>query len=56
MLVSKDSDFLDRVTRLGPPPQLLYVTCGNTSTCFLKEVFVWVFPEARQLLREGEAR
>lgn len=55
VVVSKDSDFLDRVTRLGAPPQLLYVTCGNTSTRFLKEVFIRVFPEAHRLLEQGEA-
>lgn len=54
VVVSKDSNFLDRVTRLGPPPQLLYVTCGNTSTRFLKDVFIRVFPEAHHLLGQGE--
>lgn len=54
VVVSKDSDFLDRVTRLGPPPQLLYMTCGNTSTGFLKDVFTRVFSEAHRLLAQGE--
>ncbi|WP_407643668.1 DUF5615 family PIN-like protein [Deinococcus terrestris] len=27
VVVSKDSDFLDRVTRLGPPPQLKPTGC-----------------------------
>ena len=54
VVVSKDADFLDRVVRLGPPPQLLYVTCGNTSTRFLKTVLERVFPEAHRLLGQGE--
>ncbi|MBB5235563.1 DUF5615 family PIN-like protein [Deinococcus budaensis] len=55
VVVSKGSDFLDRVTRLGPPPHLLYVTCRNTSTRALWEVFIRVFPEAHRLLEQGEA-
>ena len=29
ILISKDSDFVDLVSRFGQPPQLLWVTCGN---------------------------
>jgi predicted nuclease of predicted toxin-antitoxin system len=34
VIVSKDSDFVDLVLRLGTPPQVLWVTCGNlTNAC-----------------------
>ena len=54
VIVSKDSDFLDRVRRLGSPPKLLWVTCGNTSTRHLKAVLLKVFPEAHALLSGRE--
>ena len=54
IIVSKDSDFLDRVQRLGSPPKLLYVTSGNSSTRHLRGVFLKTFPEAQRLLLVGE--
>lgn len=30
VIVSKDSDFLRLLDRLGPPPQILWLTLGNT--------------------------
>ena len=55
VILSKDSDFLDRVQRLGTPPQLIYVTSGNSSVRHLKEVLIRTFPEAQLLLNGGEA-
>ena len=37
IIISKDSDFLERLVRLGPPPRLLYVTCGNTTKARLTD-------------------
>ncbi|WP_161883519.1 DUF5615 family PIN-like protein [Deinococcus alpinitundrae] len=54
VIVSKDSDFLDRVQRLRSPPQLLYVTSGNSSTRHLEEVLLLTFAEAEHLLKQGE--
>ena len=31
VVMSKDSDFLDLLERHGPPPQVIWITCGNTS-------------------------
>ena len=31
VVMTKDSDFLNLLDGLGPPPQVLWVTCGNTS-------------------------
>ena len=31
VVITKDGDFLDLLDRFGPPPQVLWVTCGNTS-------------------------
>ena len=40
--------------RLGPPPQVLWVTCGNTSDARLREIFGGVFGTALEMLAAGE--
>jgi len=52
-LISKDNDFVELVLRLGAPPQLLWVTCGNVTNARLKAVFAKIFPQAQALLAEG---
>ncbi len=54
VIVSKDSDFVDLVNRLGQPPQVLWVTCGNRSNSSMKELLMLAFPEALRLLAAGE--
>lgn len=54
VVISKDADFLERLVRLGPPPQLLYVTCGNTSKARLVEILNRNFEQAHQMLLSGE--
>jgi predicted nuclease of predicted toxin-antitoxin system len=55
VLISKDSDFVELVSRHGPPPHLLWVTCGNMTNTRLREVFTAVFDPACALLQEGRA-
>ena len=55
VLVSKDSDFVELVSRFGPPPQLLWVTCGNVTNERLRQVFATVFRSACALVDEGRA-
>ena len=38
MVMTKDQDFVELVDRLGPPPKVLWVTCGNTSSARLREI------------------
>jgi predicted nuclease of predicted toxin-antitoxin system len=38
IVMSKDSDFVDLVLRHGPPPQIIWITCGNTSNSRLQEI------------------
>lgn len=54
VVMTKDSDFLLLLDRLGPPPAVLWVTCGNTSTAHLKRVLQGSLPKALDLLRRGE--
>ena len=52
--MTKDSDFVLLLDRLGPPPQVIWVTCGNTSNARLKEVLTNTLPKALDLLGLGE--
>src|SRR3990172_5831929 len=54
VVMTKDEDFRLLVERRGPPPQVLWVTCGNTSNARLREVLTNTLPAAMRLLRRGE--
>ncbi|MGB3641376.1 MAG: DUF5615 family PIN-like protein [Rivularia sp. (in: cyanobacteria)] len=54
ILITKDSDFVELVNRLGSPPQIIWLTCGNTSNARLREILDATFLEALELLRAGE--
>lgn len=55
IFITKDSDFVDLVERLGTPPQIIWLTCGNTSNSRLQEILIATLPKALELLRTGEA-
>ncbi|WP_347987899.1 DUF5615 family PIN-like protein [Methylomonas sp. AM2-LC] len=55
VIISKDSDFVELILRLGTPPQLIWVTCGNVTNLHLQALFGTVFPQAQSLLASGEA-
>jgi len=55
IIVSKDSDFVDLISRHGPPPRLLWVTCGNVTNRKLHDAFGKTFPDALAALAAGEA-
>src|SRR5262245_40363322 len=55
VVMTKDSDFVLLLDRFGPPPQIIWVTCGNTSNARLKEIFSAVFQRAVRLIDAGEA-
>ncbi|KAB8319681.1 hypothetical protein SD81_012735 [Tolypothrix campylonemoides VB511288] len=46
ILMTKDSDFVDLVDRLGAPPQIIWLTCGNTSNARLQEILSATLPAA----------
>lgn len=54
VVMTKDADFLNLLDRLGPPPQIIWVTCGNTSNARLKQILSATLPEALNLLASGE--
>jgi len=54
VVITKDSDFVHLQIQLGPPPQILWLTCGNTSEARLQQLFTAHFPQARRLLEAGD--
>jgi predicted nuclease of predicted toxin-antitoxin system len=54
IVMTKDNDFVLLLDRLGAPPQVIWVTCGNTSNARLKEILTNTLPKALVLLKSGE--
>ena len=54
VVLTKDADFRHLLDRFGPPPQVLWLTCGNTSNERLQEVLRATLPAALELLAAGE--
>jgi predicted nuclease of predicted toxin-antitoxin system len=54
VIMTKDSDFVDLVCRLGVPPQILWLTCGNVTNRNLQQLLTATFLEALEALRNGE--
>ena len=54
IVMTKDRDFVLLLDRFGSPPQVIWVTCGNTSNARLKEILTSTLPKAIELLGIGE--
>ena len=52
--MTKDSDFVDLVCRLGAPPQILWLTCGNVTNRNLRRLLSATLPDALEKLQQGE--
>jgi len=54
VVMTKDVDFVILLERHGPPPRVLWITCGNTSNEHLRQVLGTTLPNAIELLNAGE--
>lgn len=54
VVITKDRDFVLLLDRFGPPPQIIWLTCGNTSNHVLKRIFRETFTAALELIQAGE--
>ena len=54
IVMTKDRDFVQLLDRFGPPPRVIWVTCGNTSNHRMREILKRTFPGVLSLLRAGE--
>lgn len=54
VVLTKDQDFVHLQERFGAPPQIVWLTCGNTSNTHLRQIFAEHFECVFELLRAGE--
>ncbi len=54
VVMTKDRDFVDLQATFGPPPAVLWITCGNTSNAQFREILSKVLPSALRLIESGE--
>ena len=54
IVMTKDSDFAEMVERLGPPPSVIWLTCGNTSNAALRALLKTTLPRALELIGRGD--
>ncbi len=54
VVMTKDKDFIDLLNRWGPPPQIIWITIGNTSNARLQETLELHFKHVRRLLGKNE--
>ncbi len=50
VVMTKDSDFVSLLDRFGPPPKVIWVTCGNTSNLKMKKLLKSKLSKALELL------
>lgn len=55
MVMTKDLDFVRLLEDLGPPPQVIWITCGNTSNVHLRMILAKALPRAIEVLKRDEA-
>ncbi|MEX0772325.1 MAG: DUF5615 family PIN-like protein [Balneolales bacterium] len=55
VIMSKDDDFLRLIEQHGMPPQLIWVTCGNTSNAEMKAILLKTILKVKDLIENGEA-
>ncbi|PQJ10902.1 hypothetical protein CJD36_013100 [Flavipsychrobacter stenotrophus] len=54
-IMTKDVDFLQLLEHHGPPPQIIWVTVGNTSNAKMSEILSKHLQTAIDLLLKGES-
>jgi len=54
VVITQDRDFIELLTRLGKPPQVIWLTCGNTSNARVREIFESSMTDIIRLLEAGE--
>jgi predicted nuclease of predicted toxin-antitoxin system len=55
IVLTKDADFPHLLSQHGPPPKVLWLTCGNTSNQHLHRILRSALESALELLKSGES-
>lgn len=53
VILTKDSDFVDLVNANGPPPMVVWISCGNTTNAKLKFILLKQWVRVSELLKQG---
>lgn len=53
-VLTKDRDFAELVHQRGAPPQILWLTCGNTTNNEVKRILTATLRKALEILKSGE--
>ena len=53
VVMTKDRDFVQLLDKLGPPPKVIWVTCGNISNRQMQYILHQNFQYARSRLQAG---
>ena len=54
VVMTKDIDFVRLVEKSGTPPQIILLTCGNTSNTQLRQILKGSFGRTIEWLKKGE--
>jgi predicted nuclease of predicted toxin-antitoxin system len=54
-VITKDDDFPKLLDQHGPPPQVVWLRCGNVTNRELRRIVLEAWPRALELLAAGEA-
>lgn len=54
VVMTKDADFAEMVERLGSPPSVIWLTCGNASNAALRVLLKRTLPRAMDLIAKGD--
>ena len=54
VVMTKDEDFVYLLEQLGTPPQIIWITCGNTSNARLQAILTKAAAKTFELLKIGE--
>lgn len=55
VMITKDQDFVRLLERLGPPPKVIWITCGNISNALMRDILLQDFESALLRLQEGKS-
>ncbi|WP_210413611.1 DUF5615 family PIN-like protein [Leptospira ilyithenensis] len=55
IIMSKDSDFIDLLSRYGSPPKIIWIRSGNTSNESMKILLKKTLEKAFAILKSGES-
>ena len=55
VVITKDRDFVRLLEKFGPPPKLIWGTCGNTSNAQMGKILRQTFPETLLFLQADES-